>query len=168
MMCFSPDTLISTTTGSKPIGEVQPGEFVNAFDFGRGEWVPAEVLERHNNVYSGQMVSLVVGEARIEVTAKHPFGVIEGEKLTQRQHPGHLQTGEDQGRSIPGRWVDSHELQVGDVLVGRDGRPHQVQRVAIRDAQQAPVCNLTIRDHHSFAVSDESVLVHNFGLVYEP
>ena len=49
IMCFAPDTLISTTTGSKPIGEVQPGEFVNAFDFASGEWVPAEVLERHNN-----------------------------------------------------------------------------------------------------------------------
>ncbi len=33
----------------------------------------------------------------------------------------------------------------------------------VRDDQQVPVCNLTIRDHHSFAVSDEAVLVHNAG-----
>ncbi len=38
-----------------------------------------------------------------------------------------------------------------------------MQNVEVRDDQQVPVCNLTIRDHHSFAVGDEAVLVHNAG-----
>jgi len=49
------------------------------------------------------------------------------------------------------------------VLIDRDGTPRAVTRVDIRDADAAAVCRLTIRGHHSLAVGDLALLVHNEG-----
>jgi hypothetical protein len=66
MMCFTPNTLVSTATGLKAIGSVSPGEQVHAFDFEAGYWVLAEVQQRHDNVYRGEMVTIYVDESTIE------------------------------------------------------------------------------------------------------
>jgi hypothetical protein len=86
---------------------------------------------------------------------------VEGEDLCGRPRSRHLAPAEDEGRSIPGRWVDSHHLQPGDVVICQDGRSRRIERVALTCVEREPVCNLTVRDHHTFAVGQAAVLVHN-------
>jgi len=68
---------------------------------------------------------------------------------------------EDEGLSIPGRWVNSHDLLPGDVLLTRDGRRARLQVIHQRYEEQFRVVNLTIAEHHTFAVGAAAILVHN-------
>jgi len=97
--CFSPDTPVWTETGKKRIADVAPGERVWSFDFDAGGWVLSDVLQRHDNRYSGPMVTIAFDDCRIEATANHPFWVVEGEQLAARGDAGQLQPGEDEGRA---------------------------------------------------------------------
>ncbi|MBL9093172.1 MAG: hypothetical protein JNL96_18285 [Planctomycetaceae bacterium] len=159
--CFSPETLVTTAAGRKRLDEVQPGEFVQAFDHAEGCWRLAEVLARHDNRFTGNMVTVVVEGELLEATERHPFWVVVGEELYERPPCDHLLPHEDDGGILPGRWVDSHLLQPGDVLVGLDGERRVVESVAIRAVENQPVTNLTVRDQHTFAVGPWAVLVHN-------
>ncbi|TWT38309.1 polymorphic toxin-type HINT domain-containing protein [Blastopirellula retiformator] len=78
--------------------------------------------------------------------------------------PRLLSTGEDEGPVFPGRWVNSHELQAGDVITGRDGRPQIIRQIHQRYEESFPVSNLTIGDFHNYAVGVDSILVHNESL----
>ncbi|HVA50040.1 MAG TPA: hypothetical protein VNH11_26980 [Pirellulales bacterium] len=162
-MCFAPDTLVSTESGLRPIGEVQIGQRVHAFDFATGQWALSEVLKRHDNTYSGWMVTLRIGESTIKVTANHPFWVIEGQDLGARSTPSSLGADEDQGPSLPGRWVDSQDLRPRDWVASLNGAPARVETVGQRVQHDIAVCNLTVAGHHTFAVGEGGVLVHNNG-----
>lgn len=59
--------------------------------------------------------------------------------------------------------MNSQDLQPGDVIVCRDGESRSVTRVDVRLTVTTPVCNLTIRDHHTYAVGALAVLAHNMG-----
>ncbi|TWT38310.1 hypothetical protein Enr8_00020 [Blastopirellula retiformator] len=78
--------------------------------------------------------------------------------------PRLLSAGEDEGPVFPGRWVNSHELQAGDVITGRDGRPQIIRQIHQRYEESFPVSNLTIGDFHNYAVGVDSILVHNESL----
>ena len=119
--CFSRDTLVHTATGPRPIGEIEPGEQIWSYHFERGVWGLCEVKERLDNTYSGPVVSITVDNTTIEATAYHPFWVIEGRDLQERSKPRELQEHEDEGLSLPGRWVNSHELRAGDCIITRSG-----------------------------------------------
>lgn len=67
---------------------------------------------------------------------------------------------EDQGGSLPGRWVNSHDLREGDVIFLKGRGPVTLRRVVQRH-EQMPVCNLTVEELHTFAVGEMQVLVHN-------
>jgi hypothetical protein len=58
--CFAPTTLVSTASGPRPIGEIEPSDEVWAFDFDTGEYVLARVLKRHNNVFEGNFVTITL------------------------------------------------------------------------------------------------------------
>ena len=60
-------------------------------DFASGAWVLARVIQRHDNVYRGEMVTIKVHGLPVEVTANHPFWVIEGEEGFRRRESGVLQ-----------------------------------------------------------------------------
>jgi hypothetical protein len=62
-----------------------------------------------------------VDNTKIEATAYHPFWVIEGRDLQERSKPRELREHEDEGLSLPGRWVNSHELRAGDCIITRSG-----------------------------------------------
>lgn len=62
---------------------------------------------------------------------------------------------------LPGRWVNSHELRCGDVLVGQDGKQRFVRKIEQEFVSGFVVRNLTIDDQHTFAVGPDAVLVHN-------
>jgi hypothetical protein len=68
---------------------------------------------------------------------------------------------EDEGLSLPGRWVNSHELRCGDVLIGQDGQRRVVLKIEQEFVSGFLVHNLTIREDHTFAVGADALLVHN-------
>jgi hypothetical protein len=146
--------------GLRPIGQVGAGERVWAYDFDAGTWRLCEVECRHDANYDGSLVTLDVGVGEVTATAYHPFWVVEGQDLESRPALRHVEVNEDRGRSLPGRWVNSHDLREGDVLFLRDGGPVTVRRVRQRH-EQTPVCNLTVKGLHTFAVGQNQLLVHN-------
>src|SRR5262249_23658360 len=131
-----------------------------AYDFREGGWRLCEIECRHDADYDGPLVTLDVGAGEVTATAYHPFWVVEGEGLESRPGLRHVEVSEDRGGSLPGRWVNSHDLREGDVVFLRDGGPVTVRRVWQRH-ERTPVCNLTVPGLHTFAVGPNQVLVHN-------
>jgi hypothetical protein len=159
--CFPADTLVATESGPRPIREIGAGDLVWAFDFKVGEWVLRPVEARHDAVYEGAVVTLELeGGGSAEATAYHPFWVVRGMRLSERPVPGKLSAGEDEGGELPGRWVSSHELQAGDVVFTRAGKPARIVRLEQR-FERLPVCNLTVGGLPNYAVGNSAVLVHN-------
>ena len=150
-----------TATGPRPIGEIEPGEQIWSYRFERGVWGLCEVKERLDNTYSGPVVSITVDNTTIEATAYHPFWVIEGRDLQERSKPRELREHEDEGHSLPGRWVNSHELRAGDCIITRSGTRALITEIRQRFDDAFPVSNLSIIGHHNYAVGDVGVLVHN-------
>jgi hypothetical protein len=165
--CFSRDTLVHTATGPRPIGEIEPGEQIWSYHFERGGWGLCEVKERLDNTYSGPVVSITVDNTTIEATAYHPFWVIDGRDLQERSKPRELQEHEDEGHSLPGRWVNSHELRAGDCIITRSGTRAVITEIRQRFDDAFPVSNLSIIGHHNYAVGDVGVLVHNITVCEE-
>src|SRR6202043_2294503 len=106
------------------------------------------------------MVTLDLGTGEVTATAHHPFWVIEGQDLDRRPGMLEVDVSEDQGGSLPGRWVNSHDLREGDVVFLQGSGPVIVRRVRQR-SEQTLVCNLTVPELHTFAVGEAQVLVHN-------
>lgn len=78
-----------------------------------------------------------------------------------RSKPRELQEHEDEGHSLPGRWVNSHELRAGDCIITRSGTRALITEIRQRFDDAFPVSNLSIIGHHNYAVGDVGVLVHN-------
>jgi hypothetical protein len=161
--CFAPETLVATPDGRRRIDEIREGDDVLAFDFDRGQWVKRIVQACHRSQYLGAMIEITTEQGTVEATAYHPFWVLEGHDLVNRPRPRELAEYEDEGLSLPGRWVNSHDLLAGDLLVSADGRQLRVQRISQRYEESFAVCNLTIDTNHSFAVGIDGILVHNTG-----
>jgi hypothetical protein len=161
VMCFARDTLVSTKDGLRPIGEIEPGDRVHAFDFASGVWTLAEIIQRHDNVYHGKVFTIWAGSSRIETTINHPFWVVQGNNLVDRPVPPSLSEGQDEEQALPGRWVNSQDLRPGDVLLSQDRRCLLIEAVDERWEESLPVSNLAVRDHHTFAVGSNCLLVHN-------
>ena len=159
--CFAPETPIATPDGPRPIGEVRRGDRVLAFDHRAGAWAPRAVDAFHENIYDGPLFTIATESGTIRATIYHPFWVLDGLDLGERATPRELDDREDQGLALPGRWVNSHELRCGDLLIGRDGRPRPVLRVAQEPVSGFLTHNLTVDDDHTFAVGADAVLVHN-------
>jgi hypothetical protein len=164
LKCFSRDTLVSTKTGLKPIGTIQEDEEVYSFDFDSDQWVLCRVIERLDNFYEGPVVTISTGDGTIETTVYHPFWVCEGRDLDERQRPRELAVDEDEGLSLEGRWVNSHELRVGDVVFDRSGNRVTIQKIEQRYEEKFPVSNLTIERLHNFSVGTRGILVHNTAI----
>lgn len=78
-----------------------------------------------------------------------------------RSKPRELQEHEDEGHSLPGRWVNSHELRAGDCIITRSGTRALITEIRQRFDDAFPVSNLSIIGHHNYAVGVVGVLVHN-------
>lgn len=153
--------MVQTPDGQRAIDEIKQGESVLAFDFERGEWVVRSVIERHDNNYDGPVITLRTSGGTVTTTAYHPFWVQEGCDLPERSKPRELAENEDEGLSLAGRWVNSHELRAGDVLVTNSGETTRLLGIEQHYDPKFRVCNLTIDTNHSFAVGSDSILVHN-------
>ena len=143
-LCFAPSTLVASEGGLKPIDSIGPRDRVRAFDFGTGQWTFAEVLMRHDNVYTGPMVKICVGDSEIETTLNHPFWVVKGAELTKRREVEERGAGDDEGLSLGGRWVLSQDVQAGDLLFSADCQYRQVVKTEQRYESQIRVINLSI------------------------
>ncbi|HWB11577.1 MAG TPA: polymorphic toxin-type HINT domain-containing protein, partial [Pirellulales bacterium] len=62
--------------------------------------------------------------------------------------------------TVPGRWVDAGDLQVGDVLLLMQDRQSQVETIDRRQVA-SKVYNFQVADLHTYAVGAGGVLVHN-------
>ncbi len=160
-MCFARDTLVSTEHGLRPIGEVLSGEKVYAFDFSTGEWTLRAVVSRIDSMYSGPMVHIDLGPESIAVTMNHPLWVVEGIGLRDRRTPAGFRDGQDQGGLLSGRWVNSQDLMVGDLLFNQDGQLVPIERISQSLVSGFPVSNLEVADLHTYAVGSSRVLAHN-------
>ena len=166
-MCFARDTLVSTQSGLKPIGSIEIGDQVQSFDFESGAWKLRKVTDRIDSIYEGPVIRIQAGESTIEATIHHPFWVVRGHELSLRPTPRDFAEDEDQGSMQQGRWVNSHELLVGDKLIAQDGTEHTIERISQRYERAFPVSNLTIGDFHNYAVGLNSFLVHNESICSE-
>jgi hypothetical protein len=90
--------------------------------------------------------------------------VIEGRDLQERSQPCELQEHEDEGHSLPGRWVNSHELHAVDWIITRSGTRAIITEIRQHFEPAFPVSNLTIFGHHNYSVGDVGVLVHNVSV----
>ena len=158
--CFPRDTLVSTEHGLRPICEVKAGDKVWSFDFIKGEWRLCEVEARHDNPFDGRLVTITTDEGSVTATEYHPFWVVRGKDFDRRTVCRELAVNEDQGGRLEGRWVNSHELQEGDVVFQRRQGEVVVRHVRIV-GMETEVCNLTIPELHTFTVGLQGLLVHN-------
>jgi hypothetical protein len=78
--------------------------------------------------------------------------------------PRELQEHEDEGHSLTGRWVNSHELRAGDWIITRSGTRAHITEIRQHFEPAFPVSNLTIFGHHNYSVGDVGVLVHNVSV----
>lgn len=166
--CFAADTPVSTPDGLKPIGEFQPGDVVLAFNHELGTWQPRRVEKVHRNFYEDSLVTIHTETDSIQATVYHPLWVISGRNLDDRPACQELSPQEDERLALPGRWVNSHDLRPGDVLVDTSGRKQYVLRTEQEFVSGFAIVNLTIEGDHTFAVGDAGVLVHNTGPCPDP
>jgi hypothetical protein len=108
--CFPPSTLVGTEAGLRPIGQIGAGEAVWGYDFLSGDWRLCLVECRHDANYHEPLVTIDLGDGEVTATVYHPFWVIQGDGLADRPTPRHVRPDEDQGGSLAGRWVNSHDL----------------------------------------------------------
>ena len=87
-----------------------------------------------------------------------------GRELADRPFPANLREHESEGLSLEGRWVDSHDVRAGDVLVSRDGTRRTVLKVQQEFVEGFEVRNLTVQEFPSYAVGDAGLLAHNEGI----
>ena len=165
--CFARDTLVSTIDGLCPIGKIAPGTMVSSFDFDEGVWRHREVTERIDSLFDGILVAIETDYEKIEATSHHPVWILRGQDLHLRQTPDRFDHRQDQGLSLQGRWVHSHELQEGDITIGKDGEEYEIKKVRHRPVVAFPVSNLTIGDYHNYAVGEKQLLVHNESICQE-
>lgn len=142
------------------MSQIGAGERVWGYDFLNGVWRLCRVECRHDANYDGPLATLYADVGKVTATAFHPFWVIQGDDLANRPTPRQVGDDEDQGGSLPGRWVNSHDLREGDIIVLKGRGPVTLRRVVQRH-EQTPVCNLTVEELHTFAVGEMQVLVHN-------
>ena len=95
------------------------GERVWAFDVINGEWQLHGVVRLFNRDYKGDSVFVSIDDDTIESTSRHPFWVVSGTDLETRPICDDLEP-VPLDAATPGRWVDSGNLRVGDVLLLRD------------------------------------------------
>ena len=157
--CFLADTLVATEDAAKPIQAVHALERVWAFDLLSGEWKLCLVAETFARRYEGRLVSVSAAGESIRATSGHPFWVVEGQDLAARPWGEHIPELLGPCR-VPGRWVDAGDLQVGDVLLLKDGR-----RAAVTELVSWQACvevfNFRVEGLACYVVGANQILVHN-------
>jgi hypothetical protein len=141
--CFTAGTplVVDREGNSRPIDEIEVGDFVLA----RSEFDPDGPVElkrvEEKFVRTSVVMELVVHGQSIKTTAEHPFYV-----------------------PAQGKFVAAGELQVGEQLVGHDGKLVQIESIG-STGEVTTVYNLRVADFHTYFVGGTiwgwNVWVHN-------
>ena len=137
--CFVAGTLVQNSEGTKPIEEIQPGDWVWAWDEKTGEVALRPVMETYVNE-ADELVHVFVKGEEIVTTPGHPFySPVKG-------------------------WTDAIHLRAGDILVLVNGEYVVVEKVQ-HELLEAPihVYNFNVAGFHTYYVTWIGVLVHNTG-----
>ena len=142
--CFTPDTMIVTKNGSKPIESINVGEEVVTID---GTYKP--VLQVINNQVNKTILSIKVNgfEYPVRVTKEHEI---------------YRNTGKEK---LNGEFVSAGELKVGDVMAYPlgDNKYNYNEIESISELSYGGyVYDLNIQDNHNYVVSNLGI-VHNSG-----
>jgi RHS repeat-associated protein len=160
--CFIPGTLVFTASGSKPIEDIQIGEYVWSYDHDSISWTHKAVTQCFNHQYLGKLFSIEINGETIESTSNHPFWVVEGKELENR--PNSEDVGECERILTPrGRWIAAENLQIGDIVMSYSKGATPITNIKNYVASLT-VHNLEIDDFHCYAVSGTGILVHNKAL----
>ncbi len=135
---FTPDTLVATPSGERPIVSLVVGDAVLAEDTSTGEVTaePITVVHRNNDPITGSVV--IAGEA-IYTTPEHPFYTAEH------------------------GWVDAGALAVGEHVKSESSSYGLVSSVAFTTTREI-MYNLTVDVDHTYFVGIGQWLVHNCGV----
>lgn len=152
--CFTPDTLIYTETGEKPISQIQPGEKVltsdNTFH---------TVLKQVIHEYSGKMYQIQLAEhpVPVQVTEEHPILSVRADPvLTSEQLLAQVRAGV--------KHADYHEvkeLEVGDFTVFPNGQFGTISSI-VPVQYTGQVHDFEIDGPHDYTVAHLGV-AHNGG-----
>jgi RHS repeat-associated protein len=132
---FSADTEVATAWGALPIGQIQVGDWVLAYDEASGTTGlhPVTAVMVNDDPV---IVHLTLDGELIETTPEHPFYTSEGE------------------------WVDAGNLWVGAQIREADGEYGTVGAVQMVHRVQT-MYNLEVAQAHTFFVGEGQWLVHN-------
>ncbi|MDR0488427.1 MAG: hypothetical protein LBG99_03335 [Propionibacteriaceae bacterium] len=135
---FTADTPVLMGDGTrKPIGDIQAGDSVTAFDPGTG--VQSVETVTATWPHTDDVVILTLGDGTtIETTASHPWWV-------------------DSKRA----YVRTDHLEPGDLLLTADGSTLTVRGMSRPHGEQI-VYNLTVTGPHTYYVGNSEINVHNF------
>ena len=150
--CFAAGTFILMAAGLvKLIEDIRIGDEVLCKDDGDPLGpLRARVVDKLHKHSPTALLNLHIGDLLIRSTANHPF-------WEQRQR----------------RWTPAAKLQAGDLVLGHDGRLHEVTEV-FDNGDVEPVFNLAVAECHTYFVCDKAgeiaALVHNeySGVIRQP
>ncbi len=146
---FVEGTPVWTKQGLMPIEQISKGTEVYAFDIDSAKWSFKPVIEILKYEYSGNVVTILADNEKIEVTADHPFYV---NKNLQNDDRPHIDVKNDAG------WVAARNLRSGDVLFLKTNKKLTVDRINIYDGD-VTVYDLNVRGDHNFSIHEKGILV---------
>jgi len=159
--CFLAGTTVMTPSGLQPIELVESGMDLYGYDFQREEWALTKAISRETHDYSGDVLTIQIGDTTIESTGNHPFYVVHGHQLDSRPTAGDVPE-YDRMNAQGGRWVQARDLKVGDRLKTRVGDAIPVIALS-SNVRNVQVYNLRVQGTHNYAVNRQGILVHNKG-----
>ena len=135
--CFVAGTAVLTADGLTAIENIEPEDYVWAWDEETGDTGLRKVKETYVNK-TEELVHIFVNDEEIITTPNHPFW---------HPHKG---------------WTEAIDLRAGDILVLVNGEYVIVEKIQ-HEILERPleVYNFQVEEDHTYYVSDISVLVHN-------
>jgi len=151
--CFTPDTLVYTLNGNKPIAEILPGDKVltsaNTYEY---------VLKQVIHEYSGKMYKIMLegNNTAVQVTEAHPILSLKANRQSLETVLAQVKAG-----LMEQDYHEVKELAVGDFTVFPDGIYKQI--VAIEPTEYTgAVYDFEIDGPHDYTVAHLGV-AHNGG-----
>ena len=146
---FVEGTEVLTRQGLQPIEQISRGTEVYTCDLESEMWSYRPVIETVAHDYSGTLVSIRAEGQIIEVTADHPFFVVDN---LESEYRPFIETRNNRG------WVTAENLRSGDVLLLKDNVRLTVASVRTYNAE-VTVYDLNVKRDHNFAVGEKGILV---------
>jgi len=136
---FIEGTLVSTPSGLTPIEEIEIGDLLYSYNEKTRELVTEEVIHLISGDKLHEIISFSVsGGEEISATDGHPFYIADEDA----------------------RWLQAKDLDVGDLLVNRDGDKLPIVQLS-SETRNSIVYNLTVANTHTFYVGEQNLLAHN-------